>query len=320
MSIMKNAIDSIQIGVEDFESGDERRYISAVRNIVAGILLLYKVKLCQLSPDESKELLIKKFIFPKQDADGEIFFVGKGKNTVDVQSIKDRFKSLGIVVDWEKFKVINDLRTDIEHYYTLKTSDAVREIIASSFILIRDFLSQHLEQDPQEALGNDCWSKLLEVSEVYDAEVIACKTTLNAIDWNYRSVRKALDYLRCVECNSSLIQAPYPDDSYPYINLHCKSCGHDFVFTDVVEECINKLFELEDYSNALDGCSSPSRECNQCFQSTYVHEEDCCVVCGYTMEYRKCEICGESLSLEEQENEGKCSYCQYKFEKMMAED
>ncbi|WP_407844631.1 hypothetical protein [Desulfovibrio falkowii] len=99
MSIMKNAIDSIQIGVEDFENGDERRNISAVRNIVAGILLLYKEKLCQLSPDESKELLIKKYIIPNKDADGKVFFVGKGKNTVDVQSIKERFGSLSIIVD-----------------------------------------------------------------------------------------------------------------------------------------------------------------------------------------------------------------------------
>lgn len=41
MSILKNAIDSIQVGVEDFQSDDDRRCVSAVRNIGAGILLLY---------------------------------------------------------------------------------------------------------------------------------------------------------------------------------------------------------------------------------------------------------------------------------------
>ena len=44
MSIIQNAIDSIQIGVEDFESDDDRRSVSAVRNIAAGILLLYRRK------------------------------------------------------------------------------------------------------------------------------------------------------------------------------------------------------------------------------------------------------------------------------------
>ena len=228
MSIMKNAIDSIQIGVEDFENEDERRNISAVRNIVAGILLLYKEKLCQLSPDESKELLIKKYIIPNKDADGKVFFIGKGKNTVDVQSIKDRFGSLGIVVDWKRFNVVNDLRTDIEHYYTIETSDAVREIISSSFILIRDFLSVHLQQDPQEALGKNCWSKLLEVNEVYDAEVNFCKSTIDAIDWNYKTLKSSLKHLRCSKCHSALIFVPNLEDSYPEIRLQCKQGGFDF--------------------------------------------------------------------------------------------
>ena len=55
MSIIQNAIDSIQIGIEDYESADDRRSVSAVRNISAGILLLYKEKLCQLSPEDNND-------------------------------------------------------------------------------------------------------------------------------------------------------------------------------------------------------------------------------------------------------------------------
>ena len=94
MSIIQNAIDSIQIGIEDYEDSDDRRSVSAVRNISAGILLLYKEKLCQLSPEGNKELLIKQNIRPIQNEDGDIVFEGKGYKTVDVQSIKERFKSL----------------------------------------------------------------------------------------------------------------------------------------------------------------------------------------------------------------------------------
>ena len=50
VSILKNAIDSIAIGLEDYESTDERRIVSSTRNIFAGILLLFKHKLCELSP------------------------------------------------------------------------------------------------------------------------------------------------------------------------------------------------------------------------------------------------------------------------------
>ncbi|MGP5543107.1 hypothetical protein ACTXMH_11170, partial [Psychrobacter celer] len=140
MSILQNAIDSIQIGVEDFESDDDRRSVSAVRNITAGILLLYKEKLCRLSPPDNKELLIKQNIRPVQNVKGEITFEGKGNKTVDVQSIKERFKSLNITTgDWGRFGEISRLRNDLEHYYTSKSPDAVREIVAKSFLLIRDF-------------------------------------------------------------------------------------------------------------------------------------------------------------------------------------
>lgn len=74
MSIIKNAIDSIQIGIEDFENDDDRRSVSAVRNVAAGILLLYKEKLCQPSPPDNRELLIKQNIRPIKGASGEIFF------------------------------------------------------------------------------------------------------------------------------------------------------------------------------------------------------------------------------------------------------
>jgi hypothetical protein len=49
MSILQNAIDSIQVGVEDYNLEDDRRNASAIRNIFAGILLLYKERLCELS-------------------------------------------------------------------------------------------------------------------------------------------------------------------------------------------------------------------------------------------------------------------------------
>ena len=74
--LFNNAIDSIKIGVEDYYSEDSRRSISAVRNIFAGFLLLYKTKLCDLSPDDRKELLIKKNISPVITKDGELTFEG----------------------------------------------------------------------------------------------------------------------------------------------------------------------------------------------------------------------------------------------------
>ena len=81
-TILKNAIASIQLGVEDFQSGDERRSLSAVRNLTAGVLLLFKEKLRQLSPAGSDEVLLKKNIRPTPSAGGGVAFQGVGKKTV----------------------------------------------------------------------------------------------------------------------------------------------------------------------------------------------------------------------------------------------
>lgn len=57
-TLLSNAIQSIEIGVEDFQSQDQRRLLSAVRNIQAGILLLCKEHLRKLSPPTSDEVLV----------------------------------------------------------------------------------------------------------------------------------------------------------------------------------------------------------------------------------------------------------------------
>lgn len=125
MTIIDNAANSIRLGLEDFKSEDDDRLLSAARNLHAGILLLYKEKLRRLSPEDSNEVLLKKDVIPVFDADGAIKFVGTGKKTVDIQQIKERFKSLSISVDWTRFDEVTNIRNDIEHYYT--TASVVRQ-------------------------------------------------------------------------------------------------------------------------------------------------------------------------------------------------
>jgi hypothetical protein len=137
-TISDNAITSIQLALEDFNAGTERRLLSAVRNLHAGVLLLYKSKLSQLSPRGSDDALIKKNVLPERQPTGEVVFKGSGKKTVDVEDIKGRFKSLGVQTDWRRFKKISDLRNEIEHYCTIVHPDAIRGMISDTFVIIRD--------------------------------------------------------------------------------------------------------------------------------------------------------------------------------------
>lgn len=319
MSLLKNAVESIQVGVEDFDSEDERRSVSAMRNIAAGLLLLFKTKLCGLSPASDPELLIKKDLIPAVDESGNYVFVGKGRKTVDVAQIRERLTALKVEVDWKRVEEITSLRNEIEHYYAKASPDAVREIVAKSFLLIRDFAQNALEEDPQELLGSDCWQVLLKTSDVYLAEKTGCRESLQKIDWKYKTVEQALVHLRCPQCSSALIEAPYDDDTYPTINLRCKSCNEDFSFSDVVEVCVDELLSADAYTRVKDGGDAPYGTCPQCDKETFVFAEACCVACEGQLDYTECSACAEPLSLDEQSLDGFCSYCKYKLDKLMAE-
>src|SRR5258708_35911496 len=101
MDLLTNAIESIQVGVEDYQAGSRPRLLSAVRNIHAGILLLSKEALRRESPKSSNEVLMMAKIVPSREPNGKAVVVGVGKNTADTRQIWERFKALGINTDWK---------------------------------------------------------------------------------------------------------------------------------------------------------------------------------------------------------------------------
>lgn len=319
MSILKNAVESIQVGVEDFSSDDERRSVSAMRNIAAGLLLLFKAKLCMLSPDHDKELLIKKDLAPAYDESGNLILRSKGKKTADVAQIRERLTNMKVDVDWKRVDKITNLRNEIEHYYVAATPDAVREVVAESFLLIRNFLQIELGQDPQTLLGDECWQVLLNTSDVYSAEENTCKASLMAIDWKYSTIKSALNYLRCSNCGSSLIEAHAGGKNFQNSLMRCKSCDHQFLFEDAIEDCVSQLLGITAHMNIKDGGDSHYGTCPHCDRETFVLSEGVCVACEEELEYTKCVRCSASLSLDDHDNDGLCSYCKYVQEKMMSE-
>jgi hypothetical protein len=60
-TMLENAVQSVQIGVEDYLSKNSRRALSAVRNVSAGILLLFKEKL-----RDSRQMALTRFSSNKQ--------------------------------------------------------------------------------------------------------------------------------------------------------------------------------------------------------------------------------------------------------------
>lgn len=57
-SLFGNAIQSVQLGISDYQANDPKRALSAVRNFYAGALLLAKEVLVRAAPNaDPKEVL-----------------------------------------------------------------------------------------------------------------------------------------------------------------------------------------------------------------------------------------------------------------------
>jgi hypothetical protein len=311
MGILKNAIETIQIGLEDYKNEDPRRSLSAVRNISAGILLLFKEKLCRLSSPNSDEVLIKMVILPTVNkVTNEVTFLGKGKKTVDVQQIKERFKSLDIKVEWTLFDKVLDLRNNIEHYYTDQSAAVINEVISKSFILIRDFCVEYLEEEPGLLFGEKSWNIFLEADEIYQKEKRICAESLSKVDWTFETLEQGKDGIRCPMCQSDLIIVEYgtkysPDET---ISLTCRRCQHGFDFDEIIEECVHEALGTEAFISVKDGGESPYGTCPECIKDTYVYEEGGCLACGYAQKEKQCAICHTYLDLDEAYEGDLCSY------------
>ncbi|WGO99790.1 hypothetical protein QFX18_06900 [Saccharophagus degradans] len=313
MSILNNAVAAIQVGVEDYENGEPNRLLSSMRNVVSGLLLLYKEMLHRLSPDYDKDLLLKQNLKPVQQGEG-IVFKGIGKNTVDVHTIKTRFKDFGIEFDKDKdvmLRSIIELRNNIEHYYTDVKPIEIEQLLAKAFVLIHDFTSRVLKEDPGKLFGEECWSTMLFVSDVYDSQTKLCQDSFQNVNWKYETVKESLCELNCSQCNSDLIQAINEGDELPDIHLRCASCSHEFLFADILVECVTEYMDMISHAFFMDSGESPNTECLECGEATYIFHEGCCVNCGYTLEYTECAVCGNDLSIDEQHFNGLCSYHDY---------
>lgn len=314
MSIFDNAIDSINVGLDDYSSSDSGRLISCTRNLFAGILLLFKHRLYLLSPENTNEALLKKRVIPQFDTSGELIWVGEGKNTVDMHQIKERFDSLGINTHWERIKKIQDFRNNIEHYHSSLSRDAIRSLISNSFIVIRDFFTYELDLDPKEYLGSIAWGILVSESSVYEKEKEECSQIIRSIDWLSESLESALLTFECSSCKSGLISIQIPEKERWDNRFYCRSCDQSWDFEEIVEVAIEKYFRNENYWSAREGDEPSTIFCPECNHETYIFRERYCVLCE-TSAIHDCQRCGMTIPSSELDGSGYCGWCSHKMSK-----
>jgi ribosomal protein L37E len=312
MDLLTNAIESILVGVEDYQSGTRPRLLSAVRNIHAGILLLYKEALRRKSPKDSNDVLLMAKNTPFEDSSGKVTLIGVGKKTADTQQIKERFEGLRITTDWSRFDRINEVRNDVEHRYPRLDQKALAGLISDSFLIIRDFISDELKDDPLGLLGEQTWQAMLDVSTVHEKEKLECDRLIAETEWGSSALKDGLADLTCSMCGSDLLKPS--KNTHGEVLLQCSSCGEDERPESYVPKAIDSALSAEAYIAFKDGDETPYVSCPECGEETYVVEEGRCALCEHEAEHT-CQRCGTRIPPEELDSSPFCGYCEHMMNK-----
>jgi DNA-directed RNA polymerase subunit M/transcription elongation factor TFIIS len=305
--LFRNAIESLQLGIEDYGANDPKRALSAVRNSYAGVLLLAKEVLVRATPNaDPKEVLGARYE-PVPDGLGGIAYDASDR-TIDFGEIGRRFKTFGLKINQAALNDLNRIRNDIEHLYTNANPQTVREAIATAFPVVVD-LFRLAGEDPRSALG-DSWPALLEVKAVHDRELAACRKSFDGIDWKSTAMAEAVAV--CPECSSHLvIRKDSSKTGLQYADAACRACGAEISAEKLVEAALEAHFEMEAHIAAKDGGEPPLYLCPECGVTAYViwDEENGCVWCETSLE--ECARCAVGLTPDNvaDANSSLCSYC-----------
>jgi hypothetical protein len=301
MTIRQNAVDSISMGVEDFQSSDAKRLVSSVRNFAAGLLLLLKHAMIQTAGDEA---VIRQRVVPKLE-NGELIWEGDGRKTVDVQQIKDRCESLGIRLDWGKIDRLQNYRNEVEHYFSMVTPETVREYMAGTFILLHDLITNTLKEEPRDFLGGETWDFLVQQSDVFKAERQLRESLMGALTWPNDAAATLIIDSTCSECGSELLRpiANEPPNA-ELATFRCSACGDEADYTAVLQHAVDQALS---YSRHDSG--ERFHICPECGEQGFDGSADQCVYCGDSGPY-ECMRCGSDIPAEELVQGGRmCGWC-----------
>ncbi|MEP8838561.1 hypothetical protein ABKV41_20675 [Enterobacter roggenkampii] len=333
LKLYENAKASIQLGIEDFQlsqksildGGNPARALSSVRNLFAGMLLIFKYKIADSvdTPQDAYNLihLPPHKILPKPDGSGGILWEPEGKfnkvKTIDVQEIADRFATFDIEVDWDVIVRLQKCRNHLEHLHPQNTLGELAGFVADLFPVLTSFITDELGESPQDMLG-EAWNIMLEHQTFYNHQMKECE-----LSWAEAGVPNGMmEYLEssvCEDCGSRLIKASPKcieqgltvesnDDAFEY---RCISCGHSSLITPQLMEA----FEHEFFYWPPDGEEPTYEHCYCCDRETFVINEAQCRWCEHELEHSECTFCEEPLSQDDQINGGLCGSCNHRFYK-----
>ncbi|MDW9817159.1 hypothetical protein GOB25_19200 [Sinorhizobium meliloti] len=309
--LFDNAIHSIKLGIEDYQSSDDRRPISALRNFYAGVLLLGKECLLQAAPNADPMQVLASRYVPGLDDDGNLLIGPKGQTTIDLQELRERFGTFGLKWPDGNIKELQKLRNDFEHFHSKAPKESIRQAIAACFPLVVGFFAI-LEIGPASALGTT-WDVMLAEKAFFEKQKRECDATLEKLPW-WDHVWDS-SHFQCTACSSSLIYQEDTGNSDPaMVRGRCKACDQEYSEEETTEMIVQSLFGADDYIAAKDGGEQVINHCPECSVEAYVESSEFtgCFFCDYSIN-DECARCSAALTVATQSvnNPHLCDYCDH---------
>lgn len=176
-SLLKNSLDSIQIGFEDYFNieKDDRRIISSIRNLHAGILLFLKWLIKKNTPDCSNSLIMQNHAIKIDD--GKVVAIPFGNKTIGREDIIDRLKIVGIDIDESQKSFLNKIgriRNDIEHHFSNYPKQELEISILDAFWLLKGLNETYHKASNQSFFGKKSYNKLISLEVNYIKQKSLC--------------------------------------------------------------------------------------------------------------------------------------------------
>lgn len=326
--LLRNAVSSIQLGVEDFvisrdKPGQSARALSAARNIYAGVLLLFKYKIASLAatPEEAKALIyVPQTILPHVTDAGTIAWspLPHPRKTIDAHMIEARLKSLNIYHDWSALTPLRDCRNALEHLHPTDPVSGIQASISTLFPMLGYFITKELGELPGALLG-DAWPTMLDTHEFFRS----CEAQISQEWADLHYPLPALEFMkecRCKACYSSLLKPlqedfdhTTPTDTLDF-RLQCYSCGQIESAIEFLEDNFLTLHEDPFNQSPVEGV----QECVSCNVQMFLIADSTCHWCGYERKWPICAQC-EHPVVERGAHAGdglcdRCAEAQWQFE------
>ena len=305
------------LGIEDYKlaSSDVRRYMTAVMDTYAGLLLLFKVHLMEETKDLDCNAVFKNGI--SKGIDGK---------SINFDQVMMALKERNIDVNQDKLRRIQPYRNRCEHLCDNEkvAAKVVREYIVDMMCIASSFLRNVMKENPVDAFPRETWSIFLEEKRIVDELSAMSVAALDDLKWYSQRARNLFGTYACAKCGGSLFM-PEDDEKTENAaqrNFKCQACGAVHSYENIMFDLTDDLFsgsvvygrEVAHEISSFAGLG----ECPECSAMSFDCEEGVCFICGHRQEPPVCDVCFTEIGPEEMPcwNESHlCCHCRDLFER-----